>query len=220
MEYPIWLIGDSSPAKWEADLDDPLDARHPARHNIWTPILEALQSRLFMSNRSRLDTNDLYIRNAVHRADEKPDGRAVEWSPRLEEETRELGQLLAAHSPRLVLSFGAFAFEFARRSCDEGPKRAIGYWSTERLGQQFSQRIGKFVTDEVNLVPLLHVSIARRFFLQSHRKFTRAKNGNYFEHVAKEIAGCLCRSEASFPLVGRSCAPRRSGDRGRGSRQP
>ena len=201
MDFPIWLIGDSSPARWEAHLDDPLDSRHPARHNIWTPILEGIQSHLFSSLRSRLVTNDLYIRNAVHNAREKPSGRVVEWSPRLEEETRELGRLLAVHSPRLVLSFGAFAFEFARRSCDEDPRRAFGYWSTERLGQQFRQRIGKFAPNEINLVPLLHVSIARRYFLESHRKFTQDENGNYFEHVAQEIADCLCRNEAAFPVV-------------------
>ena len=133
--FPIWLIGDSAPETWEAQLAGPLDPRHPARHNIWTPILEGMQSRLFSSIRSRLDTNDLYIRNAVHSAGKKPDGRAIEWSPQLKEEMRELGRLLAAYSPRLVLSFGAFAFEFARRSCDEDPKRAFGYWSTELLGR-------------------------------------------------------------------------------------
>ena len=68
-------------------------------------------------------------------------------------------------------------------------------------GEQFSQRIEKFAADEINLVPLLHVSIARRYFLESHRKFTQDENGNYFEHVAQEIADCLCRNEAAFPVV-------------------
>ena len=202
MDFPIWLIGDSSPARWEADLDDPLDSRHPARHNIWTPILDGMQSHLYSSIRARLDTDDLYIRNAVHYAREKPGGQLIEWSSRLEEEIRELGRLLVAHSPMLVLSFGAFAFEFARRSRDEIPKRAFGYWSTERLGRQFRQRMEEFTTDEINLVPLLHVSIARRYFLESHRKFTQVEGGNYFEHVAQEIAECLCRNETAFPMVG------------------
>ena len=42
--FPIWLIGDSSPAEWEAYLVDPLDSKHPARHNIWTPILGGAMS--------------------------------------------------------------------------------------------------------------------------------------------------------------------------------
>ena len=200
-DFPIWLIGDSAPDNWEAQLIDPLDSRHPARHNIWTPILEGIQSHLFSSIRARLETNELYIRNAVHHASEKPDYRVAEWSSLLDGETCALGRLMAVHSPKLVLSFGAFAFEFARRSCDEVHRHPFGYWTTSRLGQQFSQRIGAFTSRGVNLVPLLHVSIARRYFLESHRDFTRVKDGNYFEHVAREIGDCLSRNEAVFPLV-------------------
>ena len=53
---------------------------------------------------------------------------------KLEEETRERGRLLAVHAPRLVLSFGAFAFGFARRSCDEVSRHAYGYWTVRPRG--------------------------------------------------------------------------------------
>ena len=43
--FPIWLIGDSNPKNWENRLSYPLDARHPARHSIWTPVLDAMQDR-------------------------------------------------------------------------------------------------------------------------------------------------------------------------------
>ena len=35
----LWLIGDSPPEQWESALEEPLDRRHPARHNIWTPVV-------------------------------------------------------------------------------------------------------------------------------------------------------------------------------------
>ena len=81
LDFPIWLIGDFSPANWEANLDDPLDGRHPARHNIWTPILEGVQSRLYASMRKRLSTNGLYIRNAAHCRSKKPPDTSLQWSP-------------------------------------------------------------------------------------------------------------------------------------------
>jgi hypothetical protein len=38
-DFPIWLLGDSNPKGWQSVLETPLDPRHPARHNIWTPVL-------------------------------------------------------------------------------------------------------------------------------------------------------------------------------------
>ena len=198
--FPIWLIGDSSPKNWEADLVDPLDSKHPARHNIWTPILEGIQSHLYASMRKRLRTDDIYIRNAVHRASEKPGGTALEWSFDLEAETSELARLLDSHSPKLVLTFGSFAFEFARRSQEETP-RPFRYWSTVRLGQEFRRRIVAFAQPDITLIPLLHVSIARRYFLKSHKAFTEMEDGNYFDYVAREIAGCLSRHRNEFPIL-------------------
>ena len=199
-DFPIWLIGDSSPVKWEAHLDEPLDSRHPARHNIWTPILEGIQSHLFSWKRKRLQTDALYTRNAVHHAYEKPGYRAVEWSSHLDDETHEMAGLLKHHTPMLVLSFGSFAFEFARRSLDERPHCAPNYWTTIRLGNEFRQRIQAFRPYDVNLLPLLHASIARGHFLKSHNYFTDIEGGNYFDYVARKIAGCLCNYESEFFL--------------------
>ena len=151
--------------------------------------------------RTRLNTDELYIRNAVHHASEKPGDTAVEWSSRLEEEISELACLLASHAPRLVFSFGAFALEFTRRSRDEAPNRAFGYWTTTQSGREFRKRIRAFTADRINLVPLLHVSVARRHFLTSHANFTQSEEGNYFEHVAAEIGDCLSRNWTEFPLL-------------------
>lgn len=200
LDFPIWLIGDSSPTNWEADLDDPLDSRHPARHNIWTPILEGVQSHLYGSMRKRLRTEGLYIRNAVHRRSTKPLGNDLQWSADVERETRELARLLDTHAPKLVFSFGAFAFEFARRSRNEIPPLAFRDWSTELLGQEFRERIQAFTQHDTNLIPLLHVSIARGHFLTSHENFTPLGDRNYFDYVAREIANCLCRKQEEFPI--------------------
>ena len=198
--FPIWLIGDSSPTNWEANLVDPLDSRHPARHNIWTPVLEGIQSHLYATMGKRLGTDDIYIRNAVHHASQKPCATAREWSMDLEAETREMARLLESYSPKLVFSFGAFAFEFARRCRDDAPHRPFKHWSTARLGQEFRRRLRTFSQGDTALVPLLHVSIARRHFLKSHKVFTEKEDGNYFDYVAQEIANCLIRHRNEFPI--------------------
>ena len=111
-----------------------------------------------------------------------------------------MGSLLQAQRPRLLLSFGAFAFEFARRSRRESPPRACRHWSTKKLGQEFSKRIGEFDPDTCNLIPLLHVSIARGQFLSSHRYFTGKAEGNYFDYVAEQIANCVSRHPTEFAI--------------------
>ena len=163
-------------------------------------MLEGIKSHLYASTRKRLRTDELYIRNAVHNRSEKPHGNAVTWSSDLEEETRELARLLDSHAPKLVFSFGAFAFEFARRGRNESPHYAFRDWSTKRLGQEFRQRIQVFTPRGINLIPLLHVSIARSHFLRSHKKFTQMEDGNYFDYVGEQLANCLSRSQTEFPI--------------------
>ena len=199
-DFPIWLIGDSSPVNWEAVLDDPLDSRHPARHNIWTPVLEGIQSRLYASGRKRLRTDDLYVRNAIHNPSKKPNRHKAKWPAVVEEEAGELSSLFDSHAPKLVFSFGAFAFEFSRRGCGESQRRAFRHWTTEQLGREFRIRMREFAPQNVNLVPLLHVSIARGQFLRSHKDFTQMEAGNYFDYVGQQVADCLLENQTEFPI--------------------
>ena len=189
----IWLIGDSIPTTWEKALESPLDPRHPARHNIWTPVLDRIQEQAFLGDRRRVDGTRLYVRNAVHHPEDRPPYNAMTWDSKLSEETVELGKLLEKHVPSLVFTFGAFAFEFTRRSLEREPRRRIGYWTTISLGGEFRQSVENFSPEAVNVLPLLHVSIARRHFLKSHQNFTGDSEGNYFDFVGREIGGLLLR---------------------------
>ena len=194
----IWLIGDSSPPNWSERLDGPLDSRHPARHNIWTPVLEGIQKQVFVGDRLRVDDSQLYVRNAVHNPEDKPRDNVMDWDLKLLEETVEFGKLLRTHAPTLVFTFGAFAFEFARRSLEREPRRRFSYWTTLSLGAEFRQKVEEFDPRAVNVFPLLHVSIARGHFLKSHENFTPESNGNYFDFVGREIGSLLLRHEETL----------------------
>ena len=198
--YPIWLIGDSSPPRWEEHLRQPLDPRHPARHNIWTPILEGIQGHVFRAARTRIDTTDLYIRNAVHDAADKPPYRSPDWASQLAAKTRDLDDLIARHRPKLLLTFGAFACEFTRRSLDRGSPRAVSHWTSIALGDEFRRGVEDFDPTRVGHLPLLHVSIARGRFLESHRDFTGQDRANYFDHAAREIAALLLAHRDAFAV--------------------
>ncbi len=184
-DNPIWLLGDSpsdSPSAKDQNLT-PLDPRHPTRHTIWTPILDVIQRHLFVERGRRLDDSKLFIRNAVSNSDHKwknPENR--------EEEIAELRKLLDRHiksKPLLILCFGQFAFECARRAQGEENRRPQQWkkWEIRELRQQFDARILKVQLGSVTLLPLLHQYVALQF------SKTNEKWGcDYFEYVGEEIA--------------------------------
>ena len=197
---PIWLLGDSPPKKWVCELDEPLDSRHPARHNIWTPVLERIQSCIYAKEGDRLFVDHLYVRNAVRDSDDKPHHRTLKWSECLQTQVDILKHCIDEHKPTMVISFGNFAFEFARRSRTENPCYGYSDWSAERMGCEFSKRIESFDPKCINLIPLLHVSIARGQFITCHKNFTQDCKGNYFDYVGKKIATCLMDHKGDFPI--------------------
>ena len=192
--WPIWLVGDSSPEAWADDLDEPLDPRHPARHSIWTPVLERIQGQVYRCGRRRVDETRLYVTNAVHDSGDRPEVGDAKWGPELREKADRFGEQLESYSPALVFTFGAFAFEFSRRGLGCKTARSPGYWTTKRLGEEFEKAVKAFDPGKINVFPLLHVSIARGQFLVSHRNFTGKCDGNYFDMVGGDIGKLLCCS--------------------------
>ena len=188
----IWLIGDSPPPRWEERLTEPLDPRHPSRHNIWTPIADGIQEKVFQATGQRVDTRRIYVRNAVSNYEKKRDVKSEGWS-KLQLETTEFKKLLDTYKPPLVFTFGAFSFEFANRSLERNEREAHTNWNTIQLGNEFRRAVRAFSPSDVNVIPLLHASIARGKFLESHHYFTGDVDGNYFDYVAQEISELLLK---------------------------
>ncbi len=189
--FPIWLLGDSNPKNWQDILVSPLDSRHPARHSIWTPVLDVIQDNVFRKNQSRVETSSIYIRNAIENPVNKPLNNNPNWSSGLEQVIEEFRQLLYQHRPIIVFCFGAFSFEFIRRALNQNPQYPFGYWGAKNLGAEFRQRIDRFDPNTINALPLLHTSISRGRFIESHNYFTQLEGGNYFEFVGNQIADKL-----------------------------
>lgn len=198
--FPIWLLGDSNPEEWEDRLKTPLDPRHSARHNIWTSIADVVQEKAFQAGRRRIDTSALYIRNAIEKAKDKPRGRDRDWPADVNAEVAALSLLLEQHKPVLLFSFGAFSYEFARRSLGQEPKRRFDYWGAKTLGQAFKERLALFDVLAVNLFPLLHISISAGNFLASHNQFCDQDGANYFEVVGGEFARIILAHADALPV--------------------
>jgi hypothetical protein len=191
--FPIWLIGDSPPDRWAGKLDTPLDPRHPARHSIWTSVADQIQDRLYRQQKLRLDTSRLYIRNAMNNP--MAVGEQIDLSALV------LKEIIDEYKPNILLTFGVSAFMIALVASGEPPKRY--FKTTKLLGEQFRNRIEKFHDDKVNVIPLLHISIAWGKFLEAHRDFV-GNDGqpppNYFEYVGTRLADLLLERLSDKPI--------------------
>ena len=193
--FPIWLIGDSPPEKWADKLDSPLDAKHPARHNIWTSVADSMQDRLYRQGRLRLDTSRLYIRNATDRPLTKS---TIQAQTQLSQQI--LQELIEKYKPKIILTFGIFAFTTTLLASGETPEKF--FKTTKLLGEQFRSRIKNYDDHKVNVIPLLHISIARRRFLESHRDFVGIEgktHPNYFDYVGDKLADLLLTKFSDKP---------------------
>jgi len=199
-DFPVWLLGDSNPKQWQASLKTPFDSRHPVRHNIWTPVLDVIQDKVFREHRLRIETKRLYIRNAVDNSDLKPRTSDIEWGNDAKKEVSAFRQLLLNHKPKLLLSFGAFSFEFARRALGQEPMYKYGYWSSEKLGEEFKRGIARFDLTIINTIPLLHRVVSGGKFNVSQGHFVGQAGANYFEFVGDSIADKLLQYQRQLPI--------------------
>lgn len=195
-EFPIWLIGHSPPEAWADKLVAPLDPRHPARHNIWTSVADPMQDRLYRQGRRRLDTSRLYIRNTFSQPLKPPITQSTTLIPQ-----QVLRDLFKKYNPKIVLTFSADAFMMTLWASGETPQ--THFKTTKLLGEEFRSRIGKYDDSKVNIIPLLHATIARGKFLESHRDFVGAYGQtppNYFDYVGTKLADLLLEKLSDKPI--------------------
>ncbi|MDR2481147.1 MAG: hypothetical protein LBD07_02505 [Spirochaetaceae bacterium] len=186
---PIWLIGDSAPSHWIDVLEHPFDQRHPAVHNIWTPIIYRIQRYIYKKKSVIIDDeeNRFFIKNAVSQDNKKP-ARDIEiWDKYIDlnSELIDMKNSIEKYNPKMVITFGTFAFEFIRRCyiLKKDLWYKYGHWGAKNLGEIFIKNI----KDKEIIIPLLHISISNGNWLSSHKQFKNNENGNYFDFVALNL---------------------------------
>lgn len=162
-----------------------------------------MQETLYMQDGRRFATDKLYIINAVKYPDDKSKAMDVNWPDGLQKKTYSLRDRLLNFKPKVIITFGAFAFEFVRRACGNELPVPFGKWSTKRLGEEFKKRIALYNPSVINILPLLHVSISRGRFLESHRYFVGEggkEPANYFEFVGTKLASLFLKEAEKLPI--------------------
>lgn len=171
--YPIWLL---------------INPKYPAvRHDIWRPILDEIQDRIFRELYTRIDASNIYIRSAVN------DGGIVPntlnwWGKEVAKEIEYYREIVNEHKPKMLISFGAFPFEFARRVFEVKPEKGPKAWSSSILKDEFENAMENFDINQTNRIPLLRRVIPTDKFIENHNFLSRTDRETYFQHVGSKIA--------------------------------
>ena len=213
----IWLVGDSPP-KYANRLRYPLDSHHSAVHCIWTSVSSKINHCLFKHS---LELSDDYphIRNAVTDKSHWENGDKIcDYLNKCKlEQEHEYNHIkdLDEHKPKVVITFGYKPFLFFNYLIKEISSENDNPLSLEApnsgtesklLGDEFKKAINKFSLEEINLLPLLHISVGRgKKFLEGQadycdydRKKYEKDNYCYFSHVGEKIAEVLLKHRDYF----------------------
>lgn len=166
--YPIWLL---------------FNPKHPAiRHYIWTPVLAEIQDKVYRELHTRINTTNLYIRNVVSNSGIVPNTLNW-WGTEVSNEIELLRELVNEHQPKMLISFGAFPFEFVRRVYDIKPEKGPKAWGTSNLGDEFARSMKTFDISRTNRIPLLRRVVDSSKFIEEDSDFRKEDDDRYFEEV-------------------------------------
>jgi hypothetical protein len=180
--FPIWLV---------------FNPKHPiVSQYIWTPVLTEIQDIVYREMHTRINTADIYFRNVVSDSSIVPK-TANWWGAQVETEIEQFREIVLEHKPKIIISFGAFPFEFVRRVYGIMPERGPKSWGNSNLNDEFRKAIENFDKNNTNIIPLL-----RR--MASSRKYKEARNQRYFEdyicYVGTKIAEKIVENKDSLNI--------------------
>lgn len=177
--YPIWLL---------------VNPKHPAvHHNIWTPVLAEVQDKVYREMHTRIDATNIYIRNAIE------DSRIVPktlnwWGAQVTAEIESFKNIVFEYQPKILITFGAFPFEFMRRVYEIKPEKGPKSWGNSNLGDEFERAIENFDIKVTNKIPLLRRVVESGKFIKDANNFGE----NYFQYVGSKIADKIIQNKDDF----------------------
>ncbi|MDP4126128.1 MAG: hypothetical protein Q8912_04195 [Bacillota bacterium] len=138
--FPIWLL---------------LNPKYPGvQHSIWTPILNEIQDKVYREIETRIDSSNIYIRNTINDIGKVPNTLNW-WAVEVYKEIELFRESIFEYKPKILITFGAFPFEFVRRVFNIKPEKGPKSWSNSNLKSELEQAIENFDINQTNRIPFL-----------------------------------------------------------------
>jgi len=178
--YPIWLL---------------VNPKYPAvRHDIWRPVLDEIQDRVYRELYTRIDTTNIYIRSVVSDCASVPNTLNW-WGKEVAKEIEIFRVIVNEYKPKMLITFGAFPYEFVRRVFEIKPEKGPKAWSSSVIRDEFERSMENFSIRETNPIPLLRRVVATDKFIENTDYLSRTERETYFHHVGTKIAEKIIESK-------------------------
>lgn len=183
--YPIWLL---------------VNPKYPAvRYDIWRPVLDEIQDRVFRELQTRIDTTNIYMKSAVDDIGIVPNTLNW-WAKDVAKEIELFREIVHEHKPKMLFTFGAFPFEFARRVFEVKPEKGPKAWSTIILRNEFEKSMENFDISKTNVIPLLRRVVATDKLIETRNYLSLTDRETYFQHVGSEIADIIIKNRDNMDI--------------------
>jgi len=183
--YPIWLL---------------VNPKYPTVcHDIWVPILCEIQDKVYRKLHRRIDTENIFIKNAVSDIGIVPKTSNC-WATEVSKEIVILRESVLEHQPKIIITFGTITHEFVKRVLEVRSEAGPKYWSTTNLGDEFERSIANFDINQTNRIPLLRRVMKSGKSLEDRNYYSWEDNENYFRDVATKIADRIIENKDSLKI--------------------
>ena len=183
--YPIWLL---------------VNPKYPAVvYGIWRHVLDEIQDKVYREIQTRIDTTNIYIRSAVVDCGIVPNTLNW-WGNEVSAEIKLFRELILEYNPKMLISFGAFAFEFMRRVYEIKPEKGPKYWSASVLKDAFDMSMEKFDVSNTNMIPLLRRVIESDKSIETESYFSQSDSEKYFHYVGAKIAEKIIENKTNLNI--------------------
>ena len=183
--FPIWLLLNPK--------------HHDVRRSIWTPIIDEIQDKIYREIETRIDTTNIYIRNAINDCGKVPNTLNW-WTPEVAKEIELFRESVLEYMPIILITFGAFPFEFVRRVFNLKPEKGPKYWSNSNLESEFERAIENFDINQTNRIPFLRQVNASSRLVEVYNYFNNMDNNTYFRNVGTKMAEKIIENKDSLKI--------------------
>lgn len=185
LNYPIWLL---------------INPKYPAVvSDIWGHVLDEIQDKVYRELHARIDTTNIYIRSVVSDCGIVPNTLNW-WGNEVATEIKLFKEIILEHNPKMLISFGAFPYEFVRRAFEIKPEKGPKYWGASILKGEFERSLKNFDIIQTNMIPLLRRVIPSDKSIESYDYFSGNDSQRYFQDVGTKIAEKIIQNKDSLDI--------------------
>jgi hypothetical protein len=163
-----------------------VNPKYPSiRPDIWIPILEVIQDRVYRTLHKIIDIENIFIKNTV--SDLGIVSRnSVSWSNEISQDIMALRESILENRPKIVITFGTMIYELVNRIFEIRSEKDFIYWSTTNLRHEFERSLENFDITRINRIPLPSRIMTRGKFIEDWISWEDCEN--YFREIGTKIA--------------------------------